>query len=82
MRRSFACKASLAALVALATAGFSTAASAHIGGHAGGFANGLAHPFGSKSPFAIAFGEWRRLFSDMKTATGARDALRIALGRP
>jgi urease accessory protein len=48
MRRSFAHKAwlvALVALVALATAGFSSAASAHIGGHAGGFSNGLAHPF-------------------------------------
>ena len=45
MRRSLATKASLAALAALATAGFSSAASAHIGSHAGGFTNGLAHPF-------------------------------------
>ncbi|HTA63910.1 MAG TPA: sterol desaturase family protein [Xanthomonadaceae bacterium] len=43
---------------------------------------GLAHPFASKQPFAIAFGEWKRLFADMKTATGMRNALRIALGRP
>jgi urease accessory protein len=45
MRRSFVHQASLVALVTLATVGFSSAASAHIGGHAGGFTNGLAHPF-------------------------------------
>ncbi len=45
MHRSFAHQASLAALVVFATAGFSSAALAHVGGHAGGFTNGLAHPF-------------------------------------
>jgi urease accessory protein len=45
MRRSFAHQISIAALAAIATVGFSSAASAHIGGHAGGFTNGLAHPF-------------------------------------
>jgi len=44
MRRSFQ-KISVAALVAVATAGMPSAAFAHIGGHAGGFTNGLAHPF-------------------------------------
>jgi urease accessory protein len=44
MRRSLN-NVSLAALVGLATAGFSSAALAHVGGHAGGFTNGLAHPF-------------------------------------
>src|SRR5262249_47891886 len=42
MRRSFA----LASLAALATIGFSTAASAHIGDHSHmSFAEGLMHPF-------------------------------------
>jgi urease accessory protein len=44
--RSFANKASLAALVAAATAGFSSAALAHVGDHSQmGFAEGLLHPF-------------------------------------
>ena len=42
---------------------------------------GLAHPFGSKNPFVVALGEWRRLFADMM-ATNPRNALRIAFGRP
>jgi urease accessory protein len=37
--------ASLVATIAVASATFSDAALAHIGGHAGGFTNGLAHPF-------------------------------------
>ena len=45
MRRSFQ-QASLAALVAIATAGFSSAALAHVGDHSHmGFAEGLLHPF-------------------------------------
>jgi urease accessory protein len=44
MPRSFSHKVLLAALVAIATAGFSSVASAHIGGHAGGFTNGFVHP--------------------------------------
>ena len=45
MRRSFR-HASLAALVAVATAGFSSAALAHVGDHSQmGFAEGLLHPF-------------------------------------
>lgn len=43
---------------------------------------GLAHPLGSKNPFVIAFGEWRRLLTAMQAAIGPRAALRIALGRP
>ena len=45
MRRSFQ-HASLAALVAVATAGFSSAALAHVGDHSHmGFTEGLLHPF-------------------------------------
>ena len=45
MRRSFR-HASLAALVAVATAGFSSAALAHVGDHSHmGFTEGLLHPF-------------------------------------
>ena len=45
MRRSFQ-QASLAALVAIATAGFSSAALAHVGDHSHmGFTEGLLHPF-------------------------------------
>lgn len=43
---------------------------------------GLAHPLPSKRPFVVAFGEWGRLFTAMKSAAGPRAALRIALGRP
>jgi urease accessory protein len=44
--RSFTHKASLTALVAIATAGFSSAAFAHIGDHSHmSFAEGLTHPF-------------------------------------
>lgn len=43
---------------------------------------GLAHPLGSRNPFTLAFGEWRRLFAAMKSAATPRAALRIALGRP
>ena len=59
MRRSLQ-KVSLAALVAVATAGFNSAAFAHIGGHAGGFTNGLAHPlYGLDHVLAmIAVGLW------------------------
>jgi urease accessory protein len=46
MRRSFARHACLAAFAALATAGFSSAALAHVGDHSHmSFAEGLAHPF-------------------------------------
>jgi urease accessory protein len=46
MRRSFASKASLAALAAVATIGFSSTAFAHVGDHSHmSFAEGLAHPF-------------------------------------
>jgi len=45
MRRSFAHKVSLAALVAVATAGFSSAAFAHVGDHSHmSFMEGLMHP--------------------------------------
>ena len=45
MRRSFQ-QASLAALAAVATAGFSSAALAHVGDHSHmGFTEGLLHPF-------------------------------------
>lgn len=43
---------------------------------------GLAHPIGSRNPFAVCFGEWQRLFAAMKAAAGPRAALRIAFGRP
>ena len=43
---------------------------------------GLAHPLGSKSPFALALGEWRRLFGDLRRTSGFGRAARIALGRP
>jgi urease accessory protein len=46
MRHSLAHKASLAALVAIATAGFSSAAFAHVGDHSHmSFTEGLLHPF-------------------------------------
>jgi urease accessory protein len=46
MRRSFARNLSLAALVAAATAGFSSAALAHVGDHSHmSFMEGLLHPF-------------------------------------
>lgn len=43
---------------------------------------GLVHPFGSNNPFAIAFGEWKRLARDLFAAPNLRGALRIAFGRP
>lgn len=43
---------------------------------------GLAHPLGSNNPFVIAFGEWRRLATDMLAASTLRGAIRIAFGRP
>ena len=43
---------------------------------------GLAHPIDSKHPFAIAFGEWARLFAALRRADDWRHALRIALGPP
>ena len=46
MRHSVASKLSVAALVACALTGFSSAAFAHVGDHSGmSFAEGLAHPF-------------------------------------
>src|ERR1700748_1673344 len=46
MRRSFTHNASLAALAAVATAGFNSAALAHVGDHSHmSFAEGLTHPF-------------------------------------
>jgi len=43
---------------------------------------GLAHPLGTKNPFVVSFGEWRRMFTDMLSTSSPRAALRIALGRP
>lgn len=43
---------------------------------------GLVHRLGTNNPFAIAFGEWRRLFADIFRAPSLTDALRIAFGRP
>ena len=43
---------------------------------------GLAHPLGTKRPFTVAFGEWRRLFADMMSTRSPHAALRIALGAP
>jgi sterol desaturase/sphingolipid hydroxylase (fatty acid hydroxylase superfamily) len=43
---------------------------------------GLANPLGTKRPFTVAFGEWRRLIVDMISARNPRAALHIALGRP
>ena len=60
MRRSFQ-QASLAALVAVATAGFSSAALAHVGDHSHmGFAEGLLHPFSGLDHMLamVAVGLW------------------------
>ena len=60
MRRSFQ-QASLAALVAIATAGFSSAALAHVGDHSHmGFAEGLLHPFSGLDHLLamVAVGLW------------------------
>jgi sterol desaturase/sphingolipid hydroxylase (fatty acid hydroxylase superfamily) len=43
---------------------------------------GLAHPLNTLRPFAVAFGEWRRLFADLFRARSPRAILRIAFGRP
>jgi sterol desaturase/sphingolipid hydroxylase (fatty acid hydroxylase superfamily) len=43
---------------------------------------GLAHPLGTRHPWRIAFGEWRRLLAALRGATDLRTALRVALGRP
>jgi urease accessory protein len=59
--RSFAQKASLAALVAVATTGFSSAAFAHVGDHSHmSFAEGLAHPFSGLDHILamVAVGLW------------------------
>jgi urease accessory protein len=59
--RLFAHKASLTALVAIATAGFSSAAFAHIGDHSHmSFAEGLAHPFSGLDHLLamVAVGLW------------------------
>jgi len=43
---------------------------------------GLVHPLGTNNPLKIAFGEWRRLMSDLRHAASFRAAARIALGPP
>jgi sterol desaturase/sphingolipid hydroxylase (fatty acid hydroxylase superfamily) len=43
---------------------------------------GLAHPIGSLHPVAIAFGEWKRLATDVMAAPNIRTAFRVALGKP
>lgn len=43
---------------------------------------GLAHPLGTLNPLMVAFGEWRRLLLDMRSAPSPLDALKITLGRP
>jgi sterol desaturase/sphingolipid hydroxylase (fatty acid hydroxylase superfamily) len=43
---------------------------------------GLAHPLPSARPFAIAFGEWRRLLHDLRAAGNMSAALRVAFGKP
>jgi sterol desaturase/sphingolipid hydroxylase (fatty acid hydroxylase superfamily) len=43
---------------------------------------GLVHPMGSKNPFVLALGEWRRLFGDLFHAPNLSAAARIAFGRP
>ena len=43
---------------------------------------GLAHPPESRRPFALALGEWRRLFADMGRAGSPLKAARVALGPP
>jgi sterol desaturase/sphingolipid hydroxylase (fatty acid hydroxylase superfamily) len=43
---------------------------------------GLVHPLGTRHPVRIAFGEWRRLFADMRMTRSLRGAMRVALGRP
>ena len=61
MRRSFAHKVSLAALVAVATAGFSSAAFAHVGDHSHmSFMEGLMHPFSGLDHILamVAVGLW------------------------
>ena len=61
MRRSFDHKASLAALVTIATAGFSSAAFAHVGDHSPmSFTEGLLHPFGGLDHVLamVAVGLW------------------------
>ena len=61
MRRSFARNLSLAALVAAATAGFSSAAFAHVGDHSHmSFMEGLLHPFSGLDHMLamVAVGLW------------------------
>ncbi|HET6911738.1 MAG TPA: sterol desaturase family protein [Rhodanobacteraceae bacterium] len=43
---------------------------------------GLAHPLPEQGVFATTFGEWKRLFADLRVAHDARTALRTALGNP
>ena len=43
---------------------------------------GLAHPLGTLNPLKVAFGEWRRLLADMRSASSPLGALKITLGRP
>lgn len=43
---------------------------------------GLVHPLGTNNPFKIAFGEWQRLFRDLRPCASLRSAARVALGPP
>ncbi len=43
---------------------------------------GLAHPLGSLNPLKIVFGEWLRLFHDLRSAANPAGALRMIFGRP
>lgn len=43
---------------------------------------GLAHPLPGNGVLATAFGEWKRLFADLRAASDVRTAVRVALGNP
>lgn len=43
---------------------------------------GLAHPLGTRNPLKIVFGEWRRLFADLRRAPDLAGAWRVVAGRP
>jgi sterol desaturase/sphingolipid hydroxylase (fatty acid hydroxylase superfamily) len=43
---------------------------------------GLVHPRGSKNPFVLALGEWRRLLADIVGARSLAAAARVAFGPP
>lgn len=43
---------------------------------------GLVHPLPRRGVLATAFGEWRRLFADLRAASNMRAAMRIAFGNP